>query len=128
MGACSSKSAHGEPAAQHYSDGTATNDHHVLSKTMGSQAVLAAGEGGELGGDTEAGVFPDEHVVRQGSQLMLAGRPFRFSSLNAPELFDASANGRFEHRDTMLTFKLGFACPTTRTYTLSVRLVGACAA
>lgn len=65
----------------------------------------------------------DSFVQRQGSQLVLDGQPFRFASLNAPELLDGDCNQKFEVSDTMQTFGMRGAfggVPVTRTYTLRV--------
>ncbi|GAA5945121.1 uncharacterized protein JCM15063_006526 [Sporobolomyces koalae] len=63
-------------------------------------------------------------VQRQGSQLVLDGQPFRFASLNAPELLDGECNQQFEVIDTMETFGKAGAfggVPVTRTYTLRLK-------
>lgn len=64
-------------------------------------------------------------VIAHKSQLWLDGKPFRFASLNAPELLDGDVNGAFEVKDTMATFASssgdGFGpCTVTRTYTLRI--------
>ena len=63
---------------------------------------------------------PSFVTARDGS-LFLDGQPFRFASLNAPELLDGDVNGPFEWRDTMQSLGMGFARSVTRTYTLRVR-------
>lgn len=65
---------------------------------------------------------PDHFVERKGSELFLAGKRFRFASLNAPELLDGDANGPFEVRDTFasLAAENAFGSAVTRTYTLRV--------
>ncbi|BGP13851.1 hypothetical protein JCM10213v2_001789 [Rhodosporidiobolus nylandii] len=65
----------------------------------------------------------DQFVERRGSQLFLAGRPFRFASLNAPELLDGDVNGPFEVKDTFaaLAAENGFGTAVTRTYTLRIK-------
>lgn len=53
-------------------------------------------------------------TARHGRLQLEDGTPFRFASLNAPELFQNTA---FEVEDTMRTMK-GFGRAVTRTYTL----------
>ncbi|GAA5904841.1 uncharacterized protein JCM6883_004880 [Sporobolomyces salmoneus] len=63
-------------------------------------------------------------VERKGSQLLLDGKPFRFASLNAPELLDGDCNQQYEVTNTMETFGApgGFGgVPVTRTYTLRIK-------
>lgn len=65
---------------------------------------------------------PSFVTARDGS-LFLDNEPFRFASLNAPELLDGDVNGPFEWRDTMQSLGApgAFARAVTRTYTLRVR-------
>ncbi|GAA5830273.1 hypothetical protein JCM11251_001289 [Rhodosporidiobolus azoricus] len=65
----------------------------------------------------------DAFVERHGSQLTLAGKPFRFASFNAPELLDGDVNGRFEVEDTFASLAApnGFGTAVTRTYTLRIK-------
>lgn len=56
-------------------------------------------------------------VVRNGQLELDDGTPFRFASLNAPELLD---NHEFEVEDTMRTLA-GFGRRVTRTYTLKIK-------
>ncbi|BGP53888.1 hypothetical protein JCM8202_006081 [Rhodotorula sphaerocarpa] len=65
----------------------------------------------------------DHFVERKGSELFLAGKRFRFASLNAPELLDGDANGPFEVRDTFasLAAENAFGSAVTRTYTLRIK-------
>jgi len=64
-------------------------------------------------------------VQRQGHQLLLDGKAFRFASLNAPELLDGECNREYEVTNTMETFGKEGAfggVGVTRTYTLRVSL------
>jgi hypothetical protein len=65
----------------------------------------------------------DTFITARDSSLWLGTRPYRFASLNAPELLDGDVNGQFEWEDTMETFAAegGFSRAVTRTYTLRVR-------
>lgn len=56
-------------------------------------------------------------VVRDGSLELSDGTPFRFASLNAPELLDSD---EFEVEDTFRTLQ-GFGRRVTRCYTLKVQ-------
>ncbi len=60
-------------------------------------------------------------VVKDGQLMLEDGTPFRFASLNAPDLF---LNDDFEIEDTMRTLT-GFGRRVTRTYTLQIE--GTCA-
>lgn len=56
-------------------------------------------------------------VLRDGQLMLDDGTPFRFASMNAPELLDGHP---FEVEDTMRTLA-GFGRRVTRTYTLKIK-------
>ncbi|KAK4058580.1 hypothetical protein OIO90_000024 [Microbotryomycetes sp. JL221] len=62
-------------------------------------------------------------VTRRGKQLILDDKPFKFVSLNAPELLDDDVNGHFEIQHTMqsLSAQNSFSTSVTRTYTLRIK-------
>lgn len=60
--------------------------------------------------------------ARNGS-LWLGDQPYRFASLNSPELLDGDVNQGFEVDDTMQSIAMGFGRPVTRTYTLRIKSV-----
>lgn len=61
-------------------------------------------------------------ITARNSTLYLNSTPFRFASLNAPELLDGDVNSQFEVRDTMQSFSMpgAFGRAVTRTYTLRI--------
>ncbi|KAI5479565.1 Glycoside hydrolase, family 5 [Pseudohyphozyma bogoriensis] len=61
-----------------------------------------------------------EFVTRKGSSLYLGGQPFRFASMNCPELLDGDVNQQFEVEDTMKTFASWGRVPVVRTYCLRI--------
>ncbi|GAA5863738.1 hypothetical protein JCM1840_005748 [Sporobolomyces johnsonii] len=99
MGACSSKSAHPQ-------DHSADPSSNMTSSAPSPHASHA-----------------DSFVQRQGSTLTLDGQPYRFASLNAPELLDGDCNGPFEVADTFqsLAKEGAFGAAVTRTYTLRIK-------
>ncbi|GAA6009071.1 hypothetical protein JCM10207_004083 [Rhodosporidiobolus poonsookiae] len=107
MGACSSKTAHPDDStAASVPPHPAPPVNRSTRPTMASHASKS-----------------DHFVERRGSQLFLVGQPFRFASLNAPELLDGDVNGEYEVRDTFaaLAAEGGFGSAVTRTYTLRIK-------
>lgn len=62
-------------------------------------------------------------VQLRNSSLWLGSSPFRFASLNSPELLDGDVNAEFEVEDTMQSIAMGFGRAVTRTYTLRIKSV-----
>ncbi|GAA5848532.1 hypothetical protein JCM8547_004542 [Rhodosporidiobolus lusitaniae] len=110
MGACSSSSAHpDEPSA---SLAHPASPPSVNKRTRPATAMPVSHA-------SRSHLF----VERSGSSLTLGGQPFRFASLNAPELLDGDCNGEFEVRNTFeaLAAENGFGTAVTRTYTLRIK-------
>ncbi|SGZ22361.1 BQ5605_C022g09479 [Microbotryum silenes-dioicae] len=101
-----------------------TDKTQIFLNSGGSTSSTARDEqGGSRDGSEWTSVDPRDQFVRvHKGQLVLAGHPFRFAGLNAPELLDGNVNGPFEIEHTFRTLSMrgSFARAVTRTYTLQI--------